>query len=134
MNDTTRKQIRDWIFANHEHHEGQRCVDNEFPYVNSKKLEEFIMGLDATGLASPEQRKFFFALGNQLSIEPTRLKERAKKKFGLESFTTITTAQLSELIDALQLRLESEMIKCPNCRGTGFIPRADLEKELEFED
>lgn len=52
--------------------------------------------------ASEQQRKLFFALVKEAGFEAEAMKERAKKKFGLESFNQITSAQVSELIDTLQ--------------------------------
>ena len=80
-------------------------------------------------LASPQQKKMFFALGHQLGIDPERLKERAKTKYKLETFTDIKTGQLTPLIDSLQDKIDKELIKCPNCRGTGYINKLDLIDE-----
>lgn len=72
-------------------------------------------------LASPQQKKMFFALGHQLGYDPEILKERAKTKYKLATFTDIKTSELTPLIDALQLKLDTEMEKCPNCKGSGYI-------------
>ena len=37
------KEIEEWIFLEHDHHEeGSACFDEDYPYVNSLKLEKFI--------------------------------------------------------------------------------------------
>lgn len=55
-----------------------------------------------TKFASERQRKLFFALVHDLGYDPEVAKERAKNKFGLDSFASITTSQLSSLIETLQ--------------------------------
>lgn len=77
-------------------------------------------------LASPQQKKMFFAVGHQLGIDPERLKERAKTKYGLMTFTDITVNQLTPLIDSLQERIDKELIKCPHCQGTGYVNKTTL--------
>ena len=52
--------------------------------------------------ASEAQRKLFFALAKEAGFEADAIKERAKKKFGLESFSEISSKQISELIETLQ--------------------------------
>jgi len=52
--------------------------------------------------ASLSQRKLFFALSKEAGFEPEQIKERAKKKFKLESFKDISSVQISELIETLQ--------------------------------
>ena len=51
--------------------------------------------------ASQAQIKLFFALAKENGFETETIKERAKKKFGLDSFTKISSSQISELIEAL---------------------------------
>lgn len=50
---------------------------------------------------SPKQKAMFFALAHQLGYDAETVKERAKARYGLESFNDITTEQLSWLIDRL---------------------------------
>lgn len=55
MNEEIKKKIVEWIFNNHQHHDGHTpcgddecgggCVDNDYPYVNSIELEKFIKSL-----------------------------------------------------------------------------------------
>jgi hypothetical protein len=52
--------------------------------------------------ASQAQVKLFFALAKEAGFEAEAIKERAKKKFSLESFTEISSTQISELIESLQ--------------------------------
>ena len=52
--------------------------------------------------ASQSQTKLFFALAKEAGFEAEDIKERAKKKFGLESFSNISSSQISELIETLQ--------------------------------
>ena len=54
--------------------------------------------------ASQAQVKLFFALAKEAGFEAETIKERAKKKFGLESFKEISSAQVSELIEKLQTK------------------------------
>ena len=54
--------------------------------------------------ASQSQIKLFFALSKEAGFEAEEMKERAKKKFSLESFTEISSAQISELIETLQAK------------------------------
>ena len=56
-------------------------------------------------LASEAQRKLFFALCHDLGLESENAKERAKKKFGVDSFLSISSFQISELIEKLQDKL-----------------------------
>ena len=51
--------------------------------------------------ATEKQIKYFFVLCNDLGYDAEEAKERAKKKYHLEHFNSITTSQLSELIDLL---------------------------------
>ena len=52
--------------------------------------------------ASQAQIKLFFALVDERGFEKEEIKERAKKKFSLESFSKISSQQISELIEKLQ--------------------------------
>lgn len=64
MTEKTRQDILNWIYSNHEHHEGAKntsinletleitenesesaCHDGDYPYVNSLELEKFIKEL-----------------------------------------------------------------------------------------
>ena len=58
--------------------------------------------------ASLAQKKLFFALAKERGFEPDVIKEKAKRKFGLESFSTISSSQISELIETLQGNTETE--------------------------
>lgn len=58
--------------------------------------------------ASQAQIKLFFALVDERGFDKEEIKERAKKKFGLESFTKISSSQISELIEALQGKKETK--------------------------
>lgn len=40
-----KKEIIDYVVKQHEHHEGKRCPDYNFPYVNSLELVDFIKSL-----------------------------------------------------------------------------------------
>lgn len=82
---------------------------------------------------SEPQKRLFFALCNNLEIDPEKAKNKAKKKYGVEHFKDLTVEQAAELIDALELRMEAVMIKCPNCRGTGYIKKETLEGQGEIE-
>ena len=61
--------------------------------------------------ASEQQKKMFFALANKLGLDPDDTKDRAKKKYGLESFKDINKAQLTTLIDLLQQKIRDEKNK-----------------------
>jgi len=52
--------------------------------------------------ASQPQVKLFFALCHDAGLDTETMKERAKKKYGLEHFTEINSDQISSLIDLLQ--------------------------------
>ena len=54
MKEETKEKILNWIYKNHHHHEFcdeelskdfKGCYDNDYPYVNSLKLENFIKNL-----------------------------------------------------------------------------------------
>lgn len=79
---------------------------------------------------SEPQKRLFFALCNNLGIDADKAKEKAKKKYGAEHFKDLTVEQAALLIDALEVRIDESMIKCPNCRGTGYIKKEALEEEL----
>ena len=55
--------------------------------------------------ASQPQVKLFFALCHDAGFDSEEMKERAKKKFGLASFTEINSDQISNLIDTLQKKI-----------------------------
>lgn len=57
-------------------------------------------------LASEQQKRMFFALANQLNLDPEETKNRAKKFYGLDTFTKITKQQLTPLIDKLLAKVE----------------------------
>ena len=71
-------------------------------------------------LASEAQRKMFFGLSRDLGMEANVAKERASKKFNLDSFTKITSSQISSLIDAMQKLLHNTPHKhhfvCTKCK------------------
>ena len=73
--------------------------------------------------ASEQQKKMFFAVANKLGLDPEETKERAKKKYGLESFKDINKAQLTTLIDILQQKIYHERNKYLDTKITdsGFI-------------
>lgn len=52
------------------------------------------------------QRKTFFKLATRLNIE--NAKEKAKEKFGVESFNDITKTQMSKMIDKMVNKVEDE--------------------------
>lgn len=81
---------------------------------------------------SEPQKRLFFALCNNLGIDADRAKDKAKKKYGVEHFKDLSVEQAAELIDTLELRIEEVMIKCPNCRGTGYIKKEVLENDSEI--
>ncbi len=58
--------------------------------------------------ASDKQKSYFFVLCQDLGYAADEAKERAKKKFKLESFTEITKTQLSELIDLLLKKIAEQ--------------------------
>jgi len=39
------EKIEKWLWENHEHHESDKCIDSNKPYVNSVDLEKFIKKL-----------------------------------------------------------------------------------------
>lgn len=45
LNIETRNKLIKWIFENHDHHENNDCCEGDYPYVNSKELERFIISL-----------------------------------------------------------------------------------------
>lgn len=51
--------------------------------------------------ATEKQRKMFFAIAHALDFDPDEVKERAKKRFQLDSFKNATKSQLNWLIDKL---------------------------------
>ena len=61
--------------------------------------------------ASPQQKKMFFALCNQLGWNHEEVKERIKKKYFLDSFANISKAQLTETIDAMNNKLVNKISK-----------------------
>jgi len=61
-------------------------------------------------LASEAQRKLFFALCHDLDADSEEMKERAKEKFGVDSFLSISSFQISELIEKLQEKLAKKGI------------------------
>ena len=71
-------------------------------------------------LASEAQKKLFFALGNDLGVDPIVLKERAKKKFNLQHFPQINSIQIKELLEAMQNKLQNikhkNMFICIKCK------------------
>lgn len=79
----------------------------------------------------PAQQRRFFALANTLGYEAEEAKNRAKKFFKKEHFADLTVEEAATLIDKLELQVETKMIKCPNCRGTGYMPKEKLETEGE---
>lgn len=86
--------------------EGEVLPEEDFNAVPNDLPETRVFTpAEDPNLASDAQRKMFFALGSELHIESDRLKEKAKKKFDLESFTTISKAQLAELINSLDTEL-----------------------------
>jgi hypothetical protein len=40
-----KKEINDWVVANHCHHEGEQCDYYDYPFVNSMELIDFINNL-----------------------------------------------------------------------------------------
>lgn len=56
-------------------------------------------------LATVPQKRKFFALCNELGYDGDQMKERAKTKFKLDSFSKITKEQMSWLIDQLLIKL-----------------------------
>lgn len=42
LNDKQKKEIYNWIFTNHDHHQSEECFDSEYPFVNSKDLVKFL--------------------------------------------------------------------------------------------
>ncbi len=40
-----KKEIIDWVIKNHDHHTGKKCVDHDYPFVNSLALEKHIKSL-----------------------------------------------------------------------------------------
>jgi len=53
-------------------------------------------------IASPAQKRMFFALCKEKGIDSERAEKRAEERFGLGSFKDLTKKQASELIDLLQ--------------------------------
>ena len=70
-------------------------------------------------LATEPQRKKFFALAKDLGYEANIAKDRAKIKYNLESFTQITSEQISPIIDTMQNKLNTTPHKhqfaCTKC-------------------
>jgi len=52
--------------------------------------------------ASPQQKRMFFALCNQLGWNSEQVKERVKKKYKIDSFANISKTSLTEVIDVMQ--------------------------------
>lgn len=77
----------------------------------------------------PSQQRRFFALCNILGYDPDVAKERAKKTFKVEHFNYLTVEQAAVLIEKLERQMERTLIKCPNCRGTGYVKKETLENE-----
>ena len=61
--------------------------------------------------ASPQQKKMFFALCNQLGWNHEEVKERIKKKYHLDSFANISKVQLTETIDAMNNKVLNKLSK-----------------------
>ena len=59
-------------------------------------------------LASEQQRKLFFALCHDAEIDSEKAKEKAKKKFGVDSFLSLSSFQISELIEKLQEKIDTK--------------------------
>lgn len=55
---------------------------------------------------SMAQAAMFFALGAELGHSEIEMKERAKKRYALDCFNKLTSAQINELIDLLQKQKE----------------------------
>ncbi len=51
--------------------------------------------------ASAQQRRYFFALVKSLRYAPELAKQKAKAKYGVESFMDLSKFQMQKLIDAL---------------------------------
>lgn len=84
--------------------------------------------------ASTQQKRLFFALCNQLDLDSELAKERAKRKFKREHFADLSVEEMAILLDSLQQRVDATMIKCPTCRGTGYIKKESLEVQEELYD
>ena len=61
--------------------------------------------------ASPQQKRMFFALCNQLGWDVEMAKDRVKKKYKLESFANIRKDQLTEVIDLITQRTNKKNIE-----------------------
>jgi hypothetical protein len=58
--------------------------------------------------ASQSQKRMFFALCNQLGLEAEKAKDAVKRKFKIDSFADISKAQLSEVIDMLDKKVQTK--------------------------
>jgi len=77
--------------------EGERIVDA--PQVVSSSVTVNYPG--DKGSATSKQRNYIFSLGAGLGLTDTGVHQKAKVKFGLESFKDLTKDQASEFIDEL---------------------------------
>lgn len=59
--------------------------------------------------ASPQQKRMFFALCNQLGWDGDQVKERVKKKYKLDSFANVSKDNLTEVIDAMQRKAAAKV-------------------------
>lgn len=62
-------------------------------------------------LASTQQVRYFFALSKDVGLDADVAKEKAKAKFNLDSFSSITSQQIRILIDLLKQRSEDKWTK-----------------------
>lgn len=76
-------------------------VRNNLCKVKLKNVEKYDI-IYYMEKASQPQVKLFFALCRDAGLNTETMKERAKKKFGLEHFTDINSDQISNLIELLQ--------------------------------
>jgi hypothetical protein len=64
--------------------------------------------------ATEQQRKYYFALVKACGLDSIKYKEKAKEEFKLDSFTHISSVQLSTLIDKLKAYAKKKEIKLDN--------------------
>lgn len=57
MLEKEKKEILEWIFNCHHHHEdGSDCYYNAFPYVNSIELEKFINSFEVNEIDKNKEK------------------------------------------------------------------------------
>lgn len=85
--------------------------------------------------ATQEQIGKFFAIGASLGYNPEKLKERAKIRYKLSSFSLITKEQVGELIDLLESKEQKKQSENKtNEHIHKFVPFPEMDKLFPYYD